>query len=211
MSWVWIALGWTGQTLFFSRFLVQWLASERAGTSVAPRSFWWLSVVGTLLVGSYTFQRGEAVLLPVFAINLAIYARNLLLARGGSLRVGPRSAAGLGLLGAFVLWWSGAFVPQSQSGLTAGWIALGAVGSAVWSSRFLLQWWSSEQAGESHFPASFWWASLAGNSLLLTYAIRLGDPLYVAGFAIGPLVQTRNLMLITKRRREADARSVVAG
>ncbi|HPF15211.1 MAG TPA: lipid-A-disaccharide synthase N-terminal domain-containing protein, partial [Planctomycetota bacterium] len=39
----WAALGWLGNVGFFSRFFVQWLASERAGRSVAPQAFWWLS------------------------------------------------------------------------------------------------------------------------------------------------------------------------
>ncbi|QDU66300.1 lipid-A-disaccharide synthase N-terminal domain-containing protein [Engelhardtia mirabilis] len=204
MSWLWIALGWTGQAMFFSRFLVQWWHSERAGRSVAPISFWWLSLVGTVLVGGYTFQRGEAVLLPVFAINSAIYARNLLLAgeSRGKLLIGPRIAALLGLAAAVALWLSGAFEPRADLRESHAWLVLGGVGTTIWSSRFLLQWWASERSGASHFPPSFWWTSLAGNALLLAYAIHLADPLYVAGFAIGPFVQVRNLMLIYRPKGE---------
>jgi lipid-A-disaccharide synthase-like uncharacterized protein len=41
----------------------------------------------------------------------------------------------------------------------------------------------------------FWWLSLAGNALLLAYAVHLRDPIFIAGFVPGPLVQVRNLML----------------
>lgn len=213
MNWVWFTLGWTGQALFFSRFVVQWWASERADTSVAPRSFWWLSLFGTLLVGGYTFQRGEPVLLPVFAINLAIYGRNLLLTTAGrsKVRVGPRAAALLGLAAAGVLWASGAFEPRTDLADSAAWLQVGAVGAAVWASRFLLQWWSSERAGESRFPPSFWWVSLAGNGLLLVYALHLRDPLYVVGFAIGPFVQVRNLVLIYRPKGELRPAAAACG
>ena len=58
-----------------------------------------------------------------------------------------------------------------------------------------MQWYASERAGESHFPRSFWYLSLAGNVLLLAYACHLADPVYIAGYVLGPLVQVRNLML----------------
>ena len=73
-----LAAGWLGQGLFFARGLVQWLRSERAGRSVAPASYWWMSLLGTLGVSSYAAHRGEAILLTVLAINAGIYLRNLL-------------------------------------------------------------------------------------------------------------------------------------
>jgi lipid-A-disaccharide synthase-like uncharacterized protein len=74
----WLLFGFGAQGLFFARFLVQWLASERAGRSVVPVSFWWLSVVGGvgLLIYAIVHLRD-----PVIAIGqssgLAIYSRNL--------------------------------------------------------------------------------------------------------------------------------------
>jgi lipid-A-disaccharide synthase-like uncharacterized protein len=44
----WLVLGLAGQAAFFSRFLLQWIASERAGRSHVPVSFWWFSIVGSL-------------------------------------------------------------------------------------------------------------------------------------------------------------------
>ena len=61
--------------------------------------------------------------------------------------------------------------------------------------RFLIQWVASERRGSSHFPPAFWIVSLVGNLALLAYALRLGDPVYIAGFLPGPLVQVRNLVL----------------
>ena len=43
---LWIAVGFLGQALFFGRFFVQWIASERSKQSVIPRAFWYLSLAG---------------------------------------------------------------------------------------------------------------------------------------------------------------------
>ena len=82
--------------------------------------------------------------------------------------------------------------------LAAGWI-----GQGCFFTRFFVQWLASERARRSVIPRSFWWTSLAGNALLLAYALHLGDPVYVAGFAVGPLVQARNLMLAHRPGRGA--------
>ena len=46
----WIALGYVAQIFFFMRFFVQWIASERAGKSVVPMSFWLFSIGGGFLL-----------------------------------------------------------------------------------------------------------------------------------------------------------------
>ncbi len=195
MERAWLAVGLIGQALFFSRFFVQWLASERAGRSVAPRSFWWLSLGGTLLLGAYTLHRDQAILLPIFAINLGVYARNLALPSGRCGRLHPVAAAGLGLCAGLLLLSLAPPAARPATALEPGWRFVGAIGSALWSVRFLIQWYASERRGSSHFPPNFWIVSLVGNLALLAYALRLGDPVYIAGFLPGPLVQARNLML----------------
>lgn len=83
----WYAVGFFGQAFFFSRFVVQWLASERAGRSVIPLSFWYLSLLGGLTLFVYALHVGD----PVFVIGQStgafIYLRNL------SLRLRERSGA----------------------------------------------------------------------------------------------------------------------
>ena len=73
----WYVLGFAGQAFFFSRFLVQWLASERAGRSVIPMSFWYLSLGGGTALFIYALHVGD----PVFVIGQStgaiIYLRNL--------------------------------------------------------------------------------------------------------------------------------------
>ena len=74
---IWLVIGFVGQALFFSRFLVQWIASERQGQSVVPRSFWFLSIAGSLLLFSYALFRRDAVFIVGQSVGIFVYSRNL--------------------------------------------------------------------------------------------------------------------------------------
>jgi lipid-A-disaccharide synthase-like uncharacterized protein len=77
VHYAWYAIGFIGQAFFFSRFLVQWLASERAKRSVIPVSFWYLSLLGggTLLI--YAIHVGDPVFILGQSTGAFIYLRNL--------------------------------------------------------------------------------------------------------------------------------------
>jgi lipid-A-disaccharide synthase-like uncharacterized protein len=76
---LWIAIGFFGQALFTSRFLIQWIASERLGESVIPLAFWWFSILGGLTLLSYALWRQDPVFIIGQATGLVVYARNLIL------------------------------------------------------------------------------------------------------------------------------------
>jgi len=80
----WFALGMAGQAIFFSRFLVQWIASERAGKSYIPRIFWWLSLAGSMLLLFYAIHRKDPVFVLGQAFGWVVYARNLVLIQRGT-------------------------------------------------------------------------------------------------------------------------------
>src|SRR3981081_3158412 len=73
----WLALGFLAQGLFTARFLVQWIASERAGKSVVPIAFWFFSVGGGALVRVYALYRRDPVFIAGQAFGVFVYARNL--------------------------------------------------------------------------------------------------------------------------------------
>jgi lipid-A-disaccharide synthase-like uncharacterized protein len=88
----WLAFGLLGQTAFFSRFLVQWIASERAGRSYVPRAFWYLSLAGSLILLIYAAHRAEPVFFLGYLPNSAVYIRNLMLIKNTGADGSPSSA-----------------------------------------------------------------------------------------------------------------------
>jgi len=73
----WLLLGLVGQLLFTGRMIVQWIASERKGTSIVPPMFWWMSLVGSLLLLSYFLWRRDPIGLLGQAFGSFVYLRNI--------------------------------------------------------------------------------------------------------------------------------------
>lgn len=78
---LWVALGFVAQGMFTMRFVVQWLASERAGRSVIPLAFWFFSMGGGLMLLVYAIQRRDPVFIAGQSLGLFVYIRNLMLIR----------------------------------------------------------------------------------------------------------------------------------
>lgn len=83
-----------------------------------------------------------------------------------------------------------------------GWLVLGFAGQALFSARFLVQWVYSERHKQSIIPVAFWYFSLAGGATLFTYAVHIGDPVFILGQSMGVLIYSRNLYFIHKERRQ---------
>ena len=75
----WFGLGFLAQAVFTCRFLVQWLASERAGKSVVPVAFWLLSITGAAMLFAYAVWRRDPVIILGQCIGIFVYSRNLVL------------------------------------------------------------------------------------------------------------------------------------
>jgi lipid-A-disaccharide synthase-like uncharacterized protein len=73
----WKVVGWVGNLIFFSRFLVQWWATEKRRQVVVPSAFWWLSLVGSLILLSYALHRRDSVFIAGTAVSWVPYLRNL--------------------------------------------------------------------------------------------------------------------------------------
>ena len=74
---IWIGVGLLGQVFFTSRFLVQWIVSERRRESVIPVAFWWFSLLGGVTLLAYAIWRRDPVFILGQATGLVVYARNL--------------------------------------------------------------------------------------------------------------------------------------
>lgn len=81
MDTFWLVLGFVAQGLFSARFLVQWIASERARKSVMPVVFWYLSISGSVLLLAYAIYRKDPVFILGQSAGLVVYIRNLHLIR----------------------------------------------------------------------------------------------------------------------------------
>ena len=74
---IWIFIGLTAQLLFSMRFIVQWIATERARASIIPETFWYFSFFGGLLLLAYACYRADPVFIIGQAAGLVVYWRNI--------------------------------------------------------------------------------------------------------------------------------------
>jgi lipid-A-disaccharide synthase-like uncharacterized protein len=88
----WTTFGFIGQFLFTSRFVVQWLVSERARRSVTPIHFWYLSITGSLMLLIYAVSILDPVIILGQSLGFVVYLRNLVLLRRAAGRLGSESA-----------------------------------------------------------------------------------------------------------------------
>jgi len=75
----WVIFGLLGQLFFFLRFFFQWIASERKKQSTIPVSFWYLSIIGGIILLIYSIYRRDPVFILGQSLGVFIYARNLYL------------------------------------------------------------------------------------------------------------------------------------
>jgi lipid-A-disaccharide synthase-like uncharacterized protein len=83
------------------------------------------------------------------------------------------------------------------------WLIIGFFGQVLFSARFLVQWLVSEHRKQSVMPIAFWFLSIGGSLVLLSYAIHRKDPVFILGQSMGFLIYTRNLILIRRNRLES--------
>jgi len=196
--------------LFYGRFYVQWYYSERAGKSVMPTAFWYMSGVGSLLLLGYGVVTRSPNGTLSHCFNTIIYSRNLVHVHRNEGSLSHRGAhlvtfiAVAIALGAFILtaftWYSEWTQPQSEApGAVVRnwfWIGVGVVGQGLFAARFLVQWVVSESRRESVIPTVFWWFSLAAAALLMLAHLNQAEWLFALGLAITVPVYIRNLWLI---------------
>ena len=88
---IWLAIGFLGQGLFFGRWVVQWLASEKKAESQVPIAFWYMSLIGGLITLAYAIYREDAVFIAGQSIGSLVYVRNLMLLARSRQPAGPSS------------------------------------------------------------------------------------------------------------------------
>jgi len=81
------------------------------------------------------------------------------------------------------------------------WLVFGLAAQLLFAARFLVQWISSERAGKSVVPLSFWVLSIGGGLMTLTYGLVKREPVIIVGQLLATLIYTRNIVLIMRERR----------
>lgn len=90
------------------------------------------------------------------------------------------------------------------------WVFFGLAGQAVFAGRMVVQWLASERRGLSVVPPIFWWMSVVGATMLLSYFLWRRDIVGVLGQSLGFVIYIRNLMLIRRSRLRAPAERAVS-
>tara|TARA_R110002110_G_scaffold380702_1_gene591545 strand:- start:3017 stop:3325 length:309 start_codon:yes stop_codon:yes gene_type:complete len=88
-----------------------------------------------------------------------------------------------------------------ESATELWWVVFGLAGQLLFTARFLIQWIASERAGRSTIPIAFWYFSIGGGAILLSYAFYRADPVFILGQSMGVFIYARNLWLIRRERR----------
>ncbi len=212
----WYAVGITAACLFYGRFYLQWIASERRGRSVVPTAFWYLSAPGSFLLLCYAaFYKGSPIGALSHSFNTVIYARNLVhiwrekgvLSRRrywlAHLGAGATVTFALTLL--CLTWlglWREAQAARDDVRLWT-WIAVGVAGQGLFACRFLLQWAVTEARGKSVVPGAFWYISLVAAVLLMSSHLNRPEPewVFVCGLASTLPIYLRNIWMLRKHHQ----------
>jgi lipid-A-disaccharide synthase-like uncharacterized protein len=80
------------------------------------------------------------------------------------------------------------------------WLAFGLIAQLFFTARFLVQWISSERAGQSVVPMAFWFFSMGGGLMTLIYGVAKREPVIILGQGLATIIYVRNIMLIVKNR-----------
>ena len=218
-AWYWVALGVAGTLIFYSRFYVQWIASELKGRSVVPPAFWYQSAIGSflLLIWAWIIQSPIGALSQ--SVNLVPYSRNLIHIWREQGHISRRrewlmqSFVAAVVMAAVVVvilvWWreydQAQQGPAEEARRTAFWLAVGLTGQALFAGRVLVQWIATERARKSVMPLAFWYMSIAASLLQITSFWQRGggELLYAAGLVASLFVYVRNLWLIHHGRTDA--------
>ena len=91
------------------------------------------------------------------------------------------------------------------------WFIIGFTGQVIFGARFILQWIVSEYKKRSHVPVAFWYISLVGSVVLLSYAVHRKDLIFMLGLSLNTLIYVRNLHLIHMHAKKTAAGPIASG
>lgn len=200
------SIGFIAQGLFASRFIVQWLKSEKVGRVITPVLFWQISLVASFLLIIYSILAQDLPVLLGQAIGYYIYVRNLRLKRAW--RILPKYFRYFVIAFPFMagLW----LIFGGQYSLKGIWdhhdnmtlLIWGTIGQLIFSSRFIYQWFYSEKIKRSVLPLGFWLISIVGALFISVYAFYMELYPIIMGHVFGLFIYTRNIVIHFKYKKK---------
>lgn len=201
---------------FFLRVAIQWIQSETKGKSSLSPIFWKLSLLGNSLLFIHSLIQSQLHVALVQGANFVVAYRNLDLMQAYPKMSKDSTLFALMIMtvlttaaNALISWlftgkidfirtptlpWDTETVKHAPFLLHL----IGSCGLILFSSRFWVQWWFTEQKAKSQLSPSFWWMSLLGGLMSLFYFSSIGDPVNLIGPLFGCIAYTRNLVLIRR-------------
>lgn len=200
---------------FAGRYLVQWLASEKVGRSVVMPLFWKLSMSGNFLLMLHSLIQQQFHVCIVQGCSLVIAWRNLNLMGPQERHVSFFSVLSmlfttcLMTVGSFFLFSFLFSIPlqwfrlpmNPQENMSGYWHLVGFLGLVMFNGRFWVQWFGAERHKQSYLGEEFWWMSVMGSVLCLTYFATIGDFVNTIGPLFGLIPSVRNLILVRRNRQ----------
>jgi lipid-A-disaccharide synthase-like uncharacterized protein len=199
------AIGYVAQGLFSSRFIIQWISSEKAGKVLAPTLFWQISLIASFMLIVYGILVKDITILLGQSLGYYIYVRNLRLQK--SWRILPRYFRYLVIavpIAALAILFFGEeysfknILEGHSSNFILFW---GTIGQLVFSCRFIYQWYYSEKVKKSVLPLGFWIISIVGSLIISSYSYYLSLYPIIIGHLFGLVIYSRNIMIYFKGKR----------
>lgn len=200
-DWLIYSIGFLAQLLFSSRTFYQWIASEKQKQVVAPRFFWQMSLLASILLFVYGYLRHDFAIMLGQSLTYFIYIRNIQLE--GQWHKFPKiSRLFLWLFPVLIIVYyfnNNTLDIQNlfdTENIPVYLLILGILSQLLFTFRFIYQWIYSEKQQFSSLPKGFWLISLMGSMLILTYGILRQDPVLIVGHSFGIVIYFRNLKLL---------------
>ncbi len=209
--------GAAGGLIFYGRFWVQWLASERKKKSVIPVAFWYMSGIGSMMLLVYDVLVVSPGAAFGVCFNILVYSRNLVHVwreRGTltkTLNIAAHAVAVLiaavAVVFTVIVWvWEireNRALDPAKAAQNWFWLKVWGVGQIMFFLRFFIQWLATELKGKSVVPAAFWYLSLGAALFQTPSFIQQQDWVNSIGMAASVFIYARNLWFVYHTGAEA--------
>ena len=193
-------VGILAQCCFSARVFIQWILSERDKTIVSPTAFWYLSLLGSILMFYYGTMRNDW---PIIIGQLAtyyIYIANLQYKKVKWFATTNLFKISLWIFPiiALLLLFSNSNnspIILFHSEISINLLIFGLIGQVLFTVRFIIQFVASHRKKESILPMAFWWSSIIGSLCILSYGYFRRDWVFIIGHSFGLFSYSRNILL----------------